>query len=37
MSSSGSGDKSDKNEINDKIKNLIKDNKVMVFSATYCT
>jgi hypothetical protein len=34
MSSSGSGDK---NEINDKIKNLIKDNKVMVFSATYCT
>jgi hypothetical protein len=33
MSSSGSGDNT---TINDKIKELIKDNKVMVFSKTYC-
>jgi len=33
MSSSGSGDKT---TISDKINELIKDNKVMVFSKTYC-
>jgi hypothetical protein len=33
---SGSGDKASKNDLNDKIKQLINDNKVMVFSKTYC-
>ncbi len=33
MSSSGSGNK---NDISGKINQLIKDNQVMVFSATYC-
>ena len=36
MSSSGSGDKSGKNDLNDQINQLISENKVMVFSATYC-
>ncbi len=33
---SGSGDKASKTGLNDKIKELINDNKVMVFSKTYC-
>jgi hypothetical protein len=36
MSSTGSGDTGSTDAIGDKIKQLIKENKVMVFSATYC-
>lgn len=30
------GDESKKTDVNEKINQLIKDNKVVVFSATYC-
>jgi len=36
MSASGSGDKSGSNSVDDKVKQLIKDHKVIVFSKTHC-
>jgi hypothetical protein len=36
MSASGSGDNISKDAIADKVKQLINDHKVIVFSKTYC-